>query len=114
MYLADRGYGGGTLPWDADGSASTSNRPAAQPPRAAENPNFADLQFRHLRHRAMTAWANAGVDSVGIAAISGHQISTIAPKEWILQTYIAKIREQAISALRTSNARPKRQGDVPD
>ncbi len=48
----------------------------------------------------MTAYANASADSAGIAAISGHQIGSIALQERILGTYIAKTREQAITAVR--------------
>ncbi len=64
-------------------------------------PSCADLQFKHLRHSGMTVYADAGVDSAGIAAISGHEIGSIAPQERILGTYIAKTREQAITAVRT-------------
>lgn len=50
------------------------------------------LQFRHLRHTAITRLAEAGVDTKDIAAITGHSLATV---NQILEHYLVRTRKLA-------------------
>jgi hypothetical protein len=54
-----------------------------------------DLQFRHLRHTAVTELAIAGCTHIQIAAITGHSVKTIAT---ILERYLVLTSDLADSA----------------
>jgi len=56
---------------------------------------FTDLDFRHLRHTAVTELGNAGATDIEIAAITGHTLSSVKA---ILERYLVRTATQAGNA----------------
>lgn len=69
---------------------------------AAEWPPAATLQFKHLRHTAVTELAAAGCETAEIANITGHTIKSV---ETILERYLVRGARLARSAQRKRMAR---------
>jgi len=58
---------------------------------------LAELQFRHLRHTAVTRLAEAGVSDSRIASVTGHSPRSIVS---IIDRYRVRTRIQSRQALR--------------